>query len=123
MRMSKWTNLALLGMTFLVGTGIAAARPADPQDQSQQKPAYTLAEYNAFQAAHNAQNPQMKVKALDDFVAKYPMSALLPYVYRDYYLAYYQQKNYPQTLAYVDKLLALGDKVDFGSRLEGQVAR
>ena len=51
------------------------------------------------------------------------MSALLPYVYRDYYLAYYQLKNYPQTIDYVDKLLALGDKVDLGTRLEALVAR
>jgi len=106
---------------LLAGTGAAFGQAAAPQGD--QKPAYTLAEYNAFQAAHNDQNAQTKIKALDDFVAKYPMSALLPYVYRDYYLAYYQQKNYAQTLAYVDKLLALGDKVDFGSRLEAMVAR
>ncbi len=38
----------------------------------------------------------------------------------DYYLAYYGLKNYPQTIDYVDKLLALGDKVDLGTRLQAQ---
>ena len=38
-------------------------------------------------------------------------------------MTYYSLKNYPQTLVFVDKLLALGDKVDFGSRLEALVAR
>ena len=120
-RACKWISAAWLSIMLLAGAGAAFAQAAAPQGD--QKPAYTLAEYNAFQAAHNDQNAQTKIKALDDFVAKYPMSALLPYVYRDYYLAYYQQKNYAQTLAYVDKLLALGDKVDFGSRLEAMVAR
>jgi len=93
-----------------------------PQDQ-QQKPAYSLAEYNAFQAAHNESNPQNKVKALDDFVAKYPTSDLLRFAYFDYYHAYYAVKNYPKTIEYADKLLALGDKVDFGSRLDALLAR
>ena len=84
---------------------------------------YTLAEYNAYTSAHMEQNPQQKIKLLDDFVMKYPMSALLTYVYQDYYLAYYGLKNYPQTIDYVDKLLALGDKVDLGARLQAQVAR
>ena len=39
-------------------------------------------------------------------------------VYRDYYLTYYQLKNYPQAIAYADKELELGDKVDFGTRVE-----
>ena len=43
------------------------------------------------------------MKLLDDFVMKYPMSALLPYVYRDYYLAYYASKNYAKAIDYVDK--------------------
>ena len=45
------------------------------------KPAYTMAEYNSYQAAAADKNPQTQVKALDDFVAKYPNSALLIYIY------------------------------------------
>ena len=112
----RWLGTAWLTIALLSWGGAAAGWAASPQDQ-QAKPAYSLAEYNAFQTAHNEQNAQAKVKALDDFVVKYPASALLQYVYFDYYHAYYTLKNYPQTIEYADKLLALGDKVDFGSRL------
>ena len=121
----RWISLASLSLALLGGVPVARAQATAPQDQQQQqaKPAYTLAEYNAFQAAHNEQNPQTKIKALDDFVAKYPASALLQYIYFDYYHAYYTLKNYPQTIEYADKLLAMGDKVDFGSRLDALLAR
>jgi tetratricopeptide (TPR) repeat protein len=118
----RWLGTAWLTIALLSWVGAAAGWAASPQDQ-QAKPAYSLAEYNAFQTAHNEQNAQAKVKALDDFVVKYPASALLQYVYFDYYHAYYTLKNYPQTIEFADKLLALGDKVDFGSRLDALLAR
>ena len=122
---STWMSVGCLSVALFAANVAAASRPpipAGPQDQ--QKPTYSVAEYNAFQAAHNEQNATAKLKALDDFSAKYPTpDQMTPYVYRDYYLTYYSLKNYPQTLAFVDKLLALGDKVDFGSRLEALVAR
>jgi tetratricopeptide (TPR) repeat protein len=97
----------------------AAATWAAPQEQQQQqaKPNYTLAEYNAYQAAHNEKDPQMKLKDLDDFVMKFPGSALMMYIYGDYYTTYYAQKNYPKTIEYVDKLLAL-PMVDLGTKLQ-----
>jgi tetratricopeptide (TPR) repeat protein len=104
----KWVSMPILAAVLVVGA--AAASWAAPQDQQQQaKPAYTLAEYNAYQAAHNEKDPQMKLKDLDDFVAKYPGSALSLYVFGDYYQTYYAQKNYPKTIEYVDKLAALPD--------------
>lgn len=118
-RTSTWTGAVWLGVVLLVGAGAAAAWAA-PQ-QAQQKPAYTLAEYNAYQAAHNEQNAAARMKALDDFVMKYPMSALLPYAYRDYYLGYYGAKDYAKAIEYADKELALGDKVDIGTRLEAYI--
>jgi tetratricopeptide (TPR) repeat protein len=120
-RTSRWTG-AWLGVMLLLGVGAAAAWAA-PQQQAQPaaKPAYTLAEYNAYQAAHNEQNVAQRVKLLDDFVMKYPMSALLPYAYRDYYLGYYGNKDYAQAINYADKELALGDKVDIGTRLEAYI--
>jgi tetratricopeptide (TPR) repeat protein len=48
---------------------------------------------------------------------------LLPFVHRDYFLTYYGLRNYPKTIEYVDKLLALGDKVDAAVRLQALVAR
>lgn len=122
-RACKWIVAACVGVLLLMPSANGSWAAAQDQQQQQQKPAYTLAEYNAYQAAHNEKDPQAKIKALDDFVSKYPMSALLPYVYRDYYLTYYSLKNYPQTIDYVDKLLALGEKIDLGTKLEGLVAR
>jgi tetratricopeptide (TPR) repeat protein len=105
----RWVFVSVLGAALFLGA--AAATWASPQEQQQQqaKPNYTLAEYNAYQAAHNEKDPQMRLKDLDDFVSKYPSSALLLYVYGDYYQTYYALKNYPKTIEYVDKLLALPD--------------
>jgi hypothetical protein len=89
------------------------ARPITVQAAAQdQKPSYTIPEYNAFQAANAEKDPAAKIKLLDDFVAKYPSSTLLQYVYQLYYQAYMQTKNYPKTIEYADKLVAMGDKVD-----------
>jgi len=82
-----------------------------------------LAEYNAYKAADAEQNPQQKIKMLDDFVKQYPNSALLPYIYRDYYLTDYALKNFAGTLEYADRQIALGDKIDTQGRLEAEVAR
>src|SRR5258708_8198551 len=71
-----------------------------------------MAEYNAYQAAAAEKNPQQQIKCLDDFVAKYPNSALLVYIYPLYYNAYSQLKNWPKVIEYADKLLALQDKAE-----------
>jgi tetratricopeptide (TPR) repeat protein len=98
-----------------------AAAPAAGQDAA--KPGYTMAEYNAFTAAQSIKDPASQIKALDDFVAKYPNSALLVYVYPLYYNAYSQQKNYAKVMEYADKLLALGDKVEAPVRYQAYYAR
>lgn len=110
-----WLSIPLLLVAAAGGAG------AVPQDQ--QPAAYTPAEYNAYQAAANEHHPRKRVKALDNFVATYPTSALLPSVYRQYYLAYYPQKNYGKTIEYADKELGLGKQVDIGTRLEAYVVR
>ena len=110
-RAYRFMSVLLLGVAMLT----CSAAFATPQAEAPaQKPAYTLAEYNAYQDAAKEKDPAAQIKKLDTFVGTYPQSTLLPYVYRAYYLAYYQMKNYVQTLAYVDKLLALGDKIDLG---------
>ena len=117
----KWilTGAGLLWILAGTGTGRLLAAPQD----AQQKPAYTLAEYNAYKAADAEQNPQQKIKLLDDFVKQYPASTLLPYIYRAYYLTNYALKNYAGTLEYADRQIALGDKIDAQGRLEAEVAR
>jgi tetratricopeptide (TPR) repeat protein len=113
----KWVSMAFIAACVI---GAAAATWAAPQDQ-QQKPNYTLAEYNAYQAAHNEKDPQMRLKDLDDFVMKFPGSALMLYIAGDYYRTYYAVKNYPKTIEYVDRILAMPDLAkpeQMGTRLE-----
>ena len=101
-----------------------AARPKTPQPaQQSQQPSYTLPEYNAEQAAAAEKDPQAKLKLLDAFVAQYPNSTLMQYIYQFYYTAYYQLKNYGKAIEYADKLIALGDKADLPVRVQAIQAR
>ena len=123
--MRKWmvtgTGLLWVALGLTSGAGKLQAAPQAAQDQS--KPAYTLAEYNAYQAADKEQNPQQKIKLLDDFVKTYQTSTLLPYVYRAYYTTYMNLKNYAQAIEYADRMIALGDKIDTNGKLEAYYTR
>jgi hypothetical protein len=113
-----------LNLGAAVGTRAQATQaPPAGQDAAGAKPQYTMAEYNAYQAAAADKNPTTQVKALDDFVAKYPNSALLIYIYPLYYQAYSALKNYPKVIEYADKMVALGDKIDAGARYQALYAR
>jgi tetratricopeptide (TPR) repeat protein len=113
-------GLLLTTLVFLAGL----AQPAVAQAQGQSgQPSYTIPEYNAFEAANAEKDPATQVKLLDDFVAKYPNSTLLPYVYQLYYPAYAKLKNYAKEIEYADKVIALGDKVDTSVKLPAIQAR
>lgn len=114
-------GLLWIALGMASGAGKLWAAPQAATDQA--KPAYTLAEYNQYQAADKEANPQQKVKALDDFVKAYPNSSLMPYVYRDYYTTYMALKNYAQAIEYADRMIALGDKIDATGRLEAYYTR
>jgi hypothetical protein len=119
----KWILTGAGLLWIVLGAGAGAGRLlAAPQD-AQQKPPYTMAEYEAYKKADAEQNPQAKIKLLDDFVKQYPSSTLMPYIYRAYYLTNYAIKNFAGTLEYADKQIALGDKIDTQGRLEALVAR
>ena len=124
--MRKWmvtgAGLLWIAMGTVSGAGKLWAAPL-PAAQDQAKPAYSLAEYNAYKDADAEQNPQAKVTKLDSFVKQYPNSTLMPYIYRDYYLTDYALKNFAGTMDYADKMISLGDKVDTQGRLEAYVAR
>ncbi len=113
--MMRMWNRARVGLTFLAVAGFLGGAAASAVAQGQQpapadqKPPYTLAEYNLYQQAANETNAQQRIKDLDDFVSKFPQSALLPYVYRTYYLAYNELKNYPKVIEYTDREAALSD--------------
>ena len=116
---------AALCLNFAGAAGSSAATQAAAagQEAAAAKPQYTMAEYNSYQAAAAEKNPAQQVKSLDDFVSKYPNSALMIYIYPLYYQAYSQLKNYPKVIEYADKLVAMGDKVDAGGRYQALYAR
>jgi len=111
-------GLVVTAIIFLAGL----AQPAAAQAQNSQ-PTYTIPEYNAFEAAQTEKDPATQIKLLDDFVAKYPNSTLLPYVYELYYPAYQRTRNYAKAIEYADKVVALGDKVDDLAKLQALSVR
>src|SRR5256884_6753346 len=105
----KWVGIApVVTLCLILGslTSLGAQTPAAGQDSGATKaPAYTLVEYNAEQACAAEKVPATQVKCLDDFVAKYPNSALLVYVYPLFVNAYNQLKNPQKVIEYADKLV------------------
>src|ERR1700724_3498521 len=116
---------AIVAALFLVSGGASNALAQAPAGQGAGagKQQYTMAEYNAYQAAAAEKNPTQQIKLLDDFVAKYPNSALLVYIYPLYYNAYSQLMNWPKVIEYADKLLAMADKVEPPIRYQAYYAR
>ena len=112
--MNGTRRLAVVVLIALVGCCVAGGflSTAQAQDTGTKPPPYTMAEYNSYTAACNEKNPAQQIRLLDDFVQKYPTSALLVYIYQCYYQNYNAQKNFPKVIEYADKLVALGDKVD-----------
>jgi tetratricopeptide (TPR) repeat protein len=101
---------AIAGLCLSLGfTAWAQAGAQDTGDKSKQP--YTMAEYNSYQACASDKNPATQVKCFDDFVSKYPNSALLVYVYPQYVQSYMQLKDYKKVLDFADKTVAL-DKID-----------
>jgi hypothetical protein len=106
---------------ILAVLALASATPgwAAPQE----KPAYTPAEYNAYTACANDKNAQTRAKCMEDFIVKFPDSTLVPYANNVQLTTYNELKNYPKTIEYADKLLALGEKIDLGTRVQAAYIR
>jgi len=123
--MNATHRLAIAALLALVGGCLAGSLPSAAQapDTGSKQPPYTMAEYNAYQAACSEKSPQQQIRLLDDFVSKYPGSALLGYVYQCYYQNYSAQKNFPKVIEHADRLVALGDKADVGMRYSALYAR
>ena len=124
-RTRRMAGLVIIAALCLAISGASNALGQAPagQDAGAGKQQYTMAEYNAYQAAAAEKNPAQQIKLLDDFVAKYPNSALLIYIYPLYYNAYSQLKNWPKVIEYADKLLALGEKAEAPIRYQAYYAR
>jgi tetratricopeptide (TPR) repeat protein len=116
----------MASLLLLAALSLSCTPPAPAQDAAAPgaaQPGYTMAEYNSFQAAAAEKNPASQIKLLDDFVAKYPASKLLNYIYPLYYKNYYAQKNYPKAIEYADKMLVMGDKISPAERYDAHYVR
>ena len=119
----RMASLAVLGALCLFGTTLVPVRAQDASAGAAGQQKYTMAEYNAWKAAAAETAPAAQLKLLDDFMSKYPNSALLNYIYALYYNNYGAQKNFPKTIEYCDKLVALGDKVTPDERYRAYTVR
>ena len=120
-------HLITMGVTLAVLVCLpgrtASAQAAASQDA---KPAYTMAEYNAFQAANAEKDPTTKIKLLDDFSSKYPNSTLNVYVGQVYAGActdLAKAKSYQPAIACADKVVAMNDKAGDSNRLQALQTR
>src|SRR5579862_3991051 len=104
--MQRYLKMAIILAVLLLAPSIAQRAVAQQAQQSQQ-PSYTLPEYNAEQAAAAEKDPQARIKKLDAFVAQFPNSTLMEYIYQFYYQTYYQLKDYPKAIEYADTLTPL----------------
>ncbi|HKM80129.1 MAG TPA: hypothetical protein VJY15_04115 [Candidatus Acidoferrum sp.] len=114
----RMASLVVLGTLGLLCITVAPAMAQGTGGGAGGPQKYTMAEYKDQQAAAAETNPAAQLKLLDDFVAKYPNSALLNYIYPLYYKNYGAQKNFPKTIEYCDKLVALGDKASVTEKYE-----
>jgi hypothetical protein len=90
---------------------------------TQQNTSYSLVDPYGYIAAHNESNPQKRIQLLESYLAQNPNSSLLPFLYYDLLRTYYELQDYPNTVKYADKLLALGDEIDSTSQNEIRTIR
>jgi eukaryotic-like serine/threonine-protein kinase len=83
----------------------------------------SAAEHEGFRAVQAVKDEAHQLQKLDDFVARFPNSELLPDAYALYYRDYRELRNFPKVMDYADKLVALGDKVDANTRFQALYAR
>jgi tetratricopeptide (TPR) repeat protein len=114
--------LCLILVSGMSAVARAQAPAAGGQDAGAGKQPYTMPEYNSYQACASEKVPATQLKCLDDFVSKYPNSALLIYVYPLYVQAYGGLKNYQKVIEYSDKVIGLGDKIDAGGQYQALYA-
>ena len=127
MTRGKWIGICCRAAVLAMAASIAWGALQDQANPSARRTwrepsGYTVAEYNAYQPAHLAKNPADRLKLLNDFVAGYPTSSLVPFAYQEYYELYLSQRTYPKAIEYLDKLIPL-DETDLNARLSLLVMR
>jgi tetratricopeptide (TPR) repeat protein len=122
-RMSSVAGVALLLVSLAASQFAAAAQASPPQDQG---PGYTMTEYQDFLKCQNEQDPQQRAKTCEGFIAGHPSVSpklMLPAI-RILYNTYFQNlKNYAKAIEYCDKMIAAGNQIDAGTRVEALYIR
>jgi hypothetical protein len=101
--------VCLLSVAFLAQTCTAAQTKSAP-------PTYSTAEYDAYQAAQAERDPSKRAHIIDDFISRFPKSALLIYVYPLCYETYFALKNYSRVFVCADELVELGGEATTEAR-------
>lgn len=128
--MRKYTHrilIALGGFAMLAlcaAPAKAQAAQSAPAAQAGQAkaPSYTMPEYNAFTACQGEKDPNQQVKCFDDFVARFPNSTLMQFVYQLEIPDYAKLNNCQQEVAVADKLVAM-DSADITVRAPAAIQR
>ena len=120
----RLAGLAVLAALCLMVGSVASGKAQAPRDRTlARSPSTPWRSTTRTPQRRSTKDPTQQIKQLDDFVSKYPNSALLIYVYPLYYNAHSQLKNYPKVIEYADKLLALGDKIEPPVKYQAYYAR
>jgi tetratricopeptide (TPR) repeat protein len=117
-------TLLLVALALTVPLPSPLVLHADEKNaQDAKATAYSPAEYNQYIAAAQNKTSELRLAALDRFLAQYRHSGLLPFACETYYSTYNELKNYAKVIEYADRFLALGDKTDPVARLRALAAR
>jgi hypothetical protein len=123
MSVTRGWAAAGLGTAVFLLAAVATVRAQDAGAGGSTKQPYTAVEYNAYTACAQEKVAATKVKCLESFVVTFPNPALLIYAYPEAYKTYAELRNYAKVIEFVDKYLALGDKVDAAGRYQALYAR
>jgi hypothetical protein len=126
--MSRFGNVSqriLMGVVLFAGVVITSGAAFAQGAQQAPAPSETREEYDRWMACRTEKVPEVKVKCLDEFVAKSPNAAvaLAPYIANDYLQAYLGVKDWPKTVEAADKLLSFGEKIAVDDQVVARVAR
>jgi hypothetical protein len=127
-RIGNVTQRILMGVVLFAGVVVTSGAAFAQAAQTTQAPLpYNREEYDRFVACTAEKVPELRIKCLDEFVAKSPNAAksveLAPFIDNSYMLAYRDVKDWPKTIEMADKLLTFGEKINAGDQLNARYIR
>ncbi len=127
-RIGNVSQRILMGAALVAGVVVTSGAAFAQAAQTTQAPLpYNREEYDRFVACTAEKVPELRIKCLDEFVAKSPTAAksveLAPFIDNSYMLAYRDVKDWPKTIEMADKLLTYGEKINAGDQLNARYIR